>query len=196
MDTLDTLYTVGKSHVFLLQETYIVTNGTNDVNWDKRGKKLNKHTLHILAPWQPWPSSLSLQRWSPWCFAQATAFYLNRIGLYLPLVRLQIERSPGDVAVDLILLHHLSISSWVASENASCFLLIFLAVMDTFLGYSFLNFWMTELPGTPILHPGPVSTFLSGKLASLRGALLWRYFLFQLFRCHEKPPLRAKMSRK
>lgn len=30
----------------------------------------------------------------------------------------------GDVAVDLILLHHLSISSWVASENASCFFLL------------------------------------------------------------------------
>eukprot|EP00434_Breviolum_minutum_P043622 symbB.v1.2.038895.t1/scaffold6229.1/size19837/1 len=38
-----------------------------------------------------------------------------------------------------------------------------------------------------VLCTGPVSTFLSGKLASLRGALLWRYFLFQLFRLWRLP---------
>lgn len=107
MDTLDTLYCRQVSRVPFAGS--IVTNGTNGVNWDKRSKKLNKHTLHILAPWQPWPSSLSLQRWSPWCFAQATAFYLNRIGLYLPLVRLQIERwccrwfDPSTSLINLIL---------------------------------------------------------------------------------------------
>lgn len=128
MDTLDTLYCRQVSRVPFAGS--IVTNGTNDVNWDKRSKKLNKHTLHILAPWQPWPSSLSLQRWSPWCFAQATAFYLNRIGLYLPLVRLQIERcccrwfDPSTSLINLIL-----------SRFRKCFRFVFFCWFPCYDGY-------------------------------------------------------------
>lgn len=135
MDTLDTLYCRQVSRVPFAGS--IVTNGTNDVNWDKRSKKLNKHTLHILAPWQPWPSSLSLQRWSPWCFAQATAFYLNRIGLYLPLVRLQIERwccrwfDPSTSLINLILSRFrkcfmffllISFLWWIPSSGIFCWI--------------------------------------------------------------------------